>query len=109
MEATLNDVVQRLERLESEVRALRENVQILDDEESWQDRPLTLAEQGRIMMARARRNAARESRMLARVFDEMGITGPPISRNELQRLYSAAGFDAESTQFAQGVVAMREE
>ncbi|MEK7728205.1 MAG: hypothetical protein AAB354_07295 [candidate division KSB1 bacterium] len=109
MEATLNDVVQRLERLETEVRALRENVQVLDDDGSWPDRPLTLSEQGRLMMARAQRNAARDSRMLARVFDEMGITGPPVSRKELQHLYSEAGFDSEGTQFAQGIVAMREE
>lgn len=109
MEATLNDVVQRLERLENEVRALRENVQNLEDGDSWPDRPLTLAEQGRLMMEKARRNAARESRMLRRVFDEMGITGPPVSRKELQRLYSEAGFDPEGTQFAQGIVAMREE
>ncbi|NUO80667.1 hypothetical protein HUU05_11355 [candidate division KSB1 bacterium] len=109
MEATLNDVVQRLERLENEVRALRENVRLLDDEEAWPDRPLTMAEQGRLMMVRARRNAARESRMLSKIFDEMGITGPPVSREEARRRYREEGHDPEATDFAQGIADMREE
>ena len=60
-------------------------------------------------MEQARRDAAYESWRLGQIFDEIGIMGPPISRAEARRLYREAGFDPEATDFAQGIVAMREE
>lgn len=74
------------------------------------ERPLTLAEQGRLILERAKRNAAYESKRLGEVFDAMGITrDPTITREKVQQMYLEAGFDPEATDFAQGIVAMRDE
>jgi len=110
METTLLDLTQRLEQLEQEVRVLW-NIRSHSGELPFKpERPLTLAEQGRLILERAKRNAAYESFLLGQVFDEMGITGDEaISRQELQQLYLEAGFDPEANDFAQGIVAMREE
>ncbi len=109
MEATLNDVVQRLERLESEVQIWRETIAERQRNALVNKRPLTAAERGAMLIEEAKRNAAYESWRLGQIFDEMGITGPPISRAEARRIYREAGNDPEATDFAQGIVAMREE
>jgi hypothetical protein len=72
---------------------------------------LTPSERGRLLMESARRNAVRDSTHFRQVMNEMGITDniPLLSRKELQRLYSEAGFDPNANDFAQGIVAMREE
>ncbi len=109
MEATLNELAQRLEKLEREVQAWRETQEERQKAFLVNKRPLTPAERGAMLMEQARRDAAYESWRLGQIFDEMGITGPPISRAEARRLYREAGFDPEATDFAQGIVAMREE
>jgi len=110
METTLLDLTQRLEQLEQEVRVLW-NVHSHSGELPFKpERPLTLAEQGRLMMERAERNAAYESKRLGEIFDQMGITrDPTMTRAKVQQMYLEAGFDPEATDFAQGIVAMRDE
>ena len=74
------------------------------------ERPLTPLERGKLLMEKARRNAVRDSLHFGRIIEEMGIAdGPILSRKELQQLYVEAGFDPEGNEFAQGIVAMREE
>jgi hypothetical protein len=107
MEATLLDLSKRVERLEQEVHALRHE---RNEPQEMPPRTLTLAEQGRLMMERARRNAAYESKRLGEIFDQMGITrDPTMTRAKVQQMYLDAGFDPEATDFAQGIVAMRDE
>jgi len=111
MEATLLDLSRRVERLEQEFNVWRiERNRFRDISSDKIVHPLSLAEQGRIMMERAKRNAIRDSLHFRQVMKEMGIMdGPVLSRKELQRLYVEAGFDPEANDFAQGIVAMREE
>jgi len=109
MDATLTELSWRIEKVEQEIRALRNERDELRNAPAALKQPLTLAEQGRLMMERAGRNAAYESRRLGQIFDEMGITGKPMSRKEVQKLYREASFDPEANDFAQGIVAMREE
>jgi hypothetical protein len=62
------------------------------------------------MMERAKRNAAYESFLLGQIFDEMGIpSDPAMTRKKVQQMYLDAGFDPEANDFAQGIVAMRDE
>jgi hypothetical protein len=109
METTILEITHRLDKLENEVRSIRR--------EYGGDRhvpprlrgPLTPAEWGAIAMEDAERNAAHYSEILAQALTEMGIVGEPISRDELFRLYEEAGINSQSTEFAQGIVAMRDE
>jgi hypothetical protein len=110
MEATLQDLCQRVERLEQEVLIMRKEREEFRDVPPWPKSPLTPAERGALLTERARHNAAYESWRLGQIFDEMGITHEPtISRKKVQQLYLEAGFDPEATDFAQGIVAIREE
>lgn len=107
MEVTLLDLSRRVERLEQEVHALRYES---NERREMPPRPLTLAEQGRLMIERARRNAAYESKRLGEIFDQMGIPrDPTMTREKVQQMYLDAGFDPDANDFAQGIVAMREE
>jgi len=111
MEATLLDLSRRVEKLERKFDILQFDRGTFRDVPLESERPLTLAEQGRQMMERARRNAVRDSLHFRQVLEEMGITDdiPLLSRKELQQLYLDAGFDPEANDFAQGIIAMREE
>ena len=40
---------------------------------------------------------------------QLGIKGKPIGAKKLQELLLARGFDPESNEFSQGIIAMREE
>jgi hypothetical protein len=108
METTIREFTKRLEKLEIEVRAIR-------DEHAGRrvlprpKHPLTSAEWGAIAMEDAERNADFYSQLFAETLTEMGIVGEPTSGDELFKLYEEAGFDPESTEFAQGIVAMRDE
>lgn len=109
MEATMLEITNRLEKLENEMRLMRR-----ENGESYhlQLRPrgaLTAADWGAIATEDAERHAEYYSQLLAQALTEMGIEGEPLSRDELFRRYEQAGFNSEGTEFAQGLVAMREE
>jgi len=109
MEATMLEITSRLTKLENELRLVRqENV----DRRHFPLRPrspLTAAEWGAIATEDAERHAEYYSQLLTQALTEMGIVGEPLSRDELFRRYEQAGFDSEGNEFAQGLVAMREE
>lgn len=110
MEATLLDLSRRVERLENKFDTF-----LIERDESldvppWPKSPLTPAQRGALLMERARRNAAYESKWLGEIFDQMGIpSDPTMTRQKVQQLYLEAGFDPEANDFAQGIIAMREE
>jgi len=109
METTIFELTNRLEKLENEMRLMRrEN----GGGYHLQLRPrgsLTAADWGAIATEEAERNAEYCSQLLAQALTEMGIVGESISRDELFKRYEQAGFDPEGDEFAQGIVAMREE
>jgi hypothetical protein len=111
MEAALLDLSHRVERLERSFYTLQFERGDLRDIQLEPEQPLTPAERGKLLIESARRNAVRDSMHFRQVMNEMGITDdiPLLSRKELQRLYLEAGFDPEANDFAQGIVAMREE
>ncbi len=109
MEATLLEFYHGAEALENEVKALRENGNGVQNAQLNPDRPLTLAEQARLMNERAKQNSKRDALLWKNVLKGMGIEGQALSRRELQRLYEEAGFDLNKNDFAQGIIDMREE
>ena len=40
---------------------------------------------------------------------QLGIKGKPISAKKLQEMFLKRGFNPESNEFSQGIIAMREE
>ncbi len=109
METTIFELTHRLERLENEVHSLRREYGNGQQLPLQPRSPLTAAEWGAIAMEDAERNAEQYSRILAQALTEMGIVGEPISQDELFKLYERSGLDPEGAEFAQGIVAMREE
>ena len=110
MEATLLDLSQRVERLEQEFNVWRSERDESLDVPLWPKSSLTPAQRGALLTERARRNAAYESKRFGEIFDEMGIpSDPTITRKKVQQMYLDAGFDPEANDFAQGIIAMREE
>lgn len=109
MEATMLEITSRLTKLENEMRLVRhENV----DRRDFPLRPrspLTAAEWGAIATEDAERHAEYYSQLLTQALTEMGIVGEPLSRDELFKRYEKERFDPEGNEFAQGIVAMREE
>jgi hypothetical protein len=109
METTILELTNRLEKLEDEMRLMRR--------ENGRGRhlpvqprgPLTAADWGAIATEDAERNAEYYSQLLAQALTEIGIFGESISRDELFKRYEQAGFNPEANEFAQGIVAMREE
>jgi hypothetical protein len=109
METTILELTTRLEKLESEVRTMRREHDNGRHIPLRPKTPLTPAEWGAIATEDAERNAEYYSQILVQALTEMGIVGEPLNPDELFRLYEEAGFDPEGTEFAQGVVAMRDE
>jgi hypothetical protein len=109
MEATLQELSRRVERLENDVHILRSEREVLHYMTPMPKRQLTPEERGALLMESARRNAEYDKWRLGQIFDEMGITSEPISRDDARRLCREAGFDPEANDFAQGIIAMREE
>jgi len=109
METTILELASRLEKLENEMRLLRRENDHGSHLPLQPRASLTAAEWGAIATEEAERNAEYYSQLLAQALTVMGITGEPISRDELFRRYEQAGFDPDSNEFAQGIVAMREE
>ena len=109
METTLHDLSRSVEKLERKFDILQFDRGKLRDVPLEPERPLTPAERGAMLKESARRNAAYENGLWHKIFDEMGITAEPVSREEARRLYLEAGFDPEANDFAQGIIAMREE
>ncbi|MDZ7292519.1 MAG: hypothetical protein ONB44_22765 [candidate division KSB1 bacterium] len=110
METTISEITHRLEKLENEVRSIRHEYGDGRHPPLRHRDQLTPAEWGALAMEDAERNAEYYRQIFAQALTEMGIVGEPIiSPDELFRLYEDAGMDPNGTEFAQGIVAMREE
>ncbi|MDZ7289027.1 MAG: hypothetical protein ONB44_01460 [candidate division KSB1 bacterium] len=110
MEATLLDLSRRVENLERKLDLLQNKHNESRDIPFWPKSRLTPAERGALLIERARRNAAYESKRWGEIFDAMGIpSDPTMTREKVQQMYLEAGFDPEANDFARGIIAMREE
>jgi len=106
MSTELLELNQRVERLESVVGRIFD---ILDERPLPRIYSSPLAERGAQLLAEAQRNAHKAKEHFDRLFKLWGITGKPIGRKNLQKLFKEAGFDENDNQFARGIIEMREE
>jgi hypothetical protein len=109
METTILELTNRLEKLENEMRLMRRENGKGHHLPLRPRVPLTAADWGAIATEDAERNAEYYSQLLAQALTEIGIVGEPPTQDELFKRYEQAGFDPEGNEFAQGIVAMREE
>src|SRR5262249_3640126 len=102
MGATLEDVPNRLAALEGEVARLRQQL----EERHIED---TAAERGAQLLRLATANQAALSTGWKKAMEEMGITGEPISAEELQEIMRARGMNPNDNAFSRGITEMRAE
>jgi hypothetical protein len=76
-------------------------------------RPRQVADEELALADELLRVSRKEQADLVKGFDkflkQLGIRGKPIGAKKLQELMLNRGFDPESNEFSQGIVAMREE
>ena len=102
MATTLEELERRMTRMEQELARL----QRLVEQPSQEEMP---AERGAQLLREAQRNQAAISAAVAKAFEEMGITGEPVSAEQVQEMMRACGVQPDDNAFSQGIIAMREE
>ena len=106
MSTDLLELNQRVERLEFVVEQITEAIGGKLPPRRYSSRS---AERGAWLIAEARRNSHKAKEHFDWLFKLWGITGKPIGRKNLQKLFREAGFDENDNQFARGIIEMREE
>ena len=102
MATALEALEARLAALEHEVVRLRQLMEPPPEKE-------TPAERGARLMREAKASQATISAMSAKVFAEMGITGPPVGIEKLRQMMLECGVNPEDNAFSREIIAMREE
>jgi hypothetical protein len=102
MAITLEELENRLAALEAEVASLKQRMNEGPKSEDAADR-------GARLLAEAKRDQRQIQDALARVFDQMGIRGAPVSPEELRAMMAADGIKAEDNLFSRGITEMRDE
>ena len=106
MAVTLEEITQRVERLERDLHELKRGrasgVSVARTEE-------TPAQRGARLLHQAKENQAQISAGIEEAFDAMGIVGEPIGAENVQKMVAACGFRPEDNAFSRGIIEMREE
>jgi hypothetical protein len=101
MATTLEELENRVVALEQEVAALRrEAAPPPEPKPWWWDIP---------MIRKSREQQAELSAIAAKVFAEMGVTGPPVGHDKLMEMLRASAIDPNDNAFSREVIAMRDE
>ena len=100
MAMTIEMLQERLEKLESEVAQLREQLNPLLAGQTSPSPPSL-----RDLFV----DKAKLRPIVDKVFEEMGIHGEPIGAEELQKMMAACGVKPEENIFSRGIIEMREE
>jgi hypothetical protein len=101
MTATLEELEQRLGRLELEMAEMRRLLQSTTTESP--------AERGARLLAQARRDKPRLQAAWAKAMEQMGIRGEPVPPEELRRMMAEDGIKPEENLFSRGIEEMRDE
>ena len=108
---TLEDIPQRLDRLEKIVAEIDQKLSSLV-EKPVPDVPMGPEARAKMRGAEALRNNKQDAHLakeaLDRIFEEMGISGEPIPAEELQARMTQHGIRAEDNEFSRAIIAERE-
>lgn len=102
MALTLEDVEKRLMTIEQEMKHLR---QILEKKPAEE----TPVECSAPLWREAIANQPLISAAVEKAFQEMGITGPPVGHEKLQKMMEECGIRPENNEFSREIIAMRDE
>jgi hypothetical protein len=100
--ATLEELEERVARIEQELTRLRQ----LQAKPPHEETP---AERGARLLTQARRDKARLKQSMAKAFEEMGIRGEPVPPAKLREMMAECGIKPEDNSFSKGIIEMREE
>jgi hypothetical protein len=101
MTATLEDLDQRLGRLEQEMAEMR---RLLRRPPAEEEAPSVLA-----LVEQALREKPRLRAIAAKALEQMGISGHPVPPETLRQMMADAGIRPEENLFSRGIEEMREE
>ncbi len=104
--ATLEAVVQRLDRLEKIAVEMRQQLSWLVDE--FVPKPPKNCKTGEEVMAYYGRHKKENAKIVYEIFEEMGISGEPIPAEELQARMAQHGIRAEDNEFSHSIIEGRE-
>jgi hypothetical protein len=101
MATTLEELEKRVTALEQEMANARgDAAPVPDPKPWWWDIP---------MLREARAQQAELSAIAAKVFAEMGVTGPPVGHEKLMEMMLAGGVDPNDNAASRELIAMRDE
>lgn len=103
---TLEGVVERLDRLEKGIVELNLQLSLLVDALS-KHTPKNF-KTGEEVMAFYGRNKKQHADIVQEVFEKIGISGKPISAEELQERMAKNGIRAEDNEFSRAIIEERE-
>ena len=101
-EKTLEDVIQRLNRLEKMVAEVNEKLSSIV--EVVVPDPPKNCKTGEEVMAYYGRNKEQNARVVRQIFEKMGISGEPIPAEELQKRMQQHGICAEDNEFSRAII-----
>ncbi len=90
---------------------LDKRLTIIEEELALRRQPAveTPAQRGARLLRRAKLEQPRMSATMAKVLNDLGISGEPIGAEALREMMIADGVNPEDNQFSRGIIEMREE
>ncbi len=104
--ATLEGVVERLDRLEKRIAELNQQLFLLVD--TVVTRTSKNFKTGEDVMAFYGQNKKQHAKVVREVFEKIGISGKPIPAEELQARMAKSGIRAEDNEFSRAIIEERE-
>ncbi len=104
--ATLEGVVERLDRLEKGIVELNQQLSLLVD--TLMIHPSKNFKTGEEVMAFYGQDKKQHAKVVRDVFEKIGISGKPIPAEELQERMAKSGIRAEENEFSRAIIEERE-
>ena len=104
--AILEDIAQRLDRLEKMMTEVNQQLSWIVDE--LVSKPPKNCKTGEEVMAYYGRSKKENAKIVHKIFKKMGISGEPIPAEELQARMAQHGIRAEDNEFSRAIIAERE-
>lgn len=107
--AILEDIAQRLDRLEKMMTEVNEQLSWLVEKlNSDVPKDCEHTEAARVLGRESNKQDAHRAKIVHKIFKKMGISGEPIPAEELQARMAQHGIRAEDNEFSRAIIAERE-